>query len=122
MTLDLPPTSSSSKTNDVIPHPLISGSNGSCAMILHLSPHSIFASILQCFVVSIPNVMVSVEERLVVVESYIVSCRLGACAGERRDLTVTCIIVTVQAFVDDMTNAVFAQERRKNEILFHHIV
>jgi len=122
MTLDLPPTSSSPDTTDVIPHLLIFGSNDSCAMILHLSPHSIFAAILQRFVVFVPNVMVSVEERLAAVESHIVSGRLRACAGERRDLVITCVTITVQAFVVDMTNVVFAQERRTNENLFHHIV
>ena len=58
--------------------------------------------------VSVPNLLVSVEERLAAVDCQTVSGHLQACAGERGDLTVTCITVTVQAFVVDMTNADFA--------------
>lgn len=77
-------------------------------MILHLSPHSYFVVFLQCFVVSVPNVLVSIEERPATVNCHTVSGHLGAYAGVCGYLTVTFITITVQVFVIDKTNVVFA--------------
>jgi len=102
MSVYLPPStnvmaspSSSSATTEFNPCPLIFEIQWFLCDDSSSVSSLLLCKISQCFVIYVPNLLVSVEEGLAAVDCHIVLGHLGACVGVRGDLTIACNTITV---------------------------